>query len=287
MREQADTGHRPRGAAAVSRPYETLLAKGEDRRQHILEVALRMLAGGGSRSTTLGQVARAAGMSTAGLLHHFQSKEQLLRAVLDARDAQDEAAADLEADLESQLRGLRRRFERSPELVGMFIVLLCENIDPQAPLHDRFLGRYRSGVGRIAAAIRRGQRAGRFRAEVDPSVKAREVIAFLYGIEAIWLLDPAVQAVRVVSDYTRALIAQLTLKEAPLCSRCAGSPWSPSSSGGRPGGARHRQRPGVAAAGPRRPAPIRPGRRGDRQASGGRHWVTSFSFLRTRVTISL
>jgi len=73
----------------VSRPYETLLAKGEDRRQHILGVALRLMVTGGGRATTLGQIARAAGMSTAGLLHHFPSKEQLLHAVLDARDADD------------------------------------------------------------------------------------------------------------------------------------------------------------------------------------------------------
>jgi AcrR family transcriptional regulator len=202
----------------VSRPYETLLAKGEDRRQHILEVALRMLASGGSRATTLGQVARAAGMSTAGLLHHFQSKEQLLHAVLDARDAQDEAAADLEGDLESQLRGVRgrfHRFERSPELVSMFIVLLCENLDPAAPLHERFLGRYRSGVASIAASIRRGQQAGRFRTDVDPAVKAAEVIAFLHGMEATCLLDPAVPAVQVVSGYTRALVAQLAVKASP------------------------------------------------------------------------
>jgi AcrR family transcriptional regulator len=204
----------------VSRPYETLIAKGEDRRQHILEVALRMLAGNGSRATTLGQVARAAGMSTAGLLHHFQSKEQLLHAVLDARDARDEAAADLQGDLESQLgtvRGRFERFERSPGLVGMFIVLLCENLDPQAPLHHRFLGRYRSGVRMISASIRRGQRAGRFRCDVDPDVKAREVTAFLYGIEATWLLDPAAPAVQVIGEYTRALVAQLTLKDSPLC----------------------------------------------------------------------
>jgi AcrR family transcriptional regulator len=204
----------------VSRPYETLIAKGEDRRQHILEVALRMLASNGSRATTLGQVARAAGMSTAGLLHHFQSKEQLLHAVLDARDARDEAVADLEGDLESQLGGVRQRFERSersPALLGMFIVLLCENLDPQASLHARFLGRYRSGTRMISASIRRGQRTGRFRADVDPAVKAREVIAFLYGIEATWLLDPAVPAVQVVTEYTRALVAQLTLEESPLC----------------------------------------------------------------------
>jgi AcrR family transcriptional regulator len=193
----------------VSRPYESLLAKGEDRRQHVLEVALRMMATGGGRATTLGQVARAAGVSTAGLLHHFASKEQLLHAVLDARDAQDEAIADLDGDLESQLRSMRERFERPPGMVGTFIVLLCESLDPDAPLHERFLRRYRTGLAMIAAGIRRGQQAGRYRAGVDPDIKAREVLAVLYGIEASWLLDPAMPVADVYAGYSSGLLEDL------------------------------------------------------------------------------
>jgi AcrR family transcriptional regulator len=193
----------------VSRPYESLLAKGEDRRQHVLEVALRMMATGGGRATTLGQVARAAGVSTAGLLHHFASKEQLLHAVLDARDAQDEAIADLDGDLESQLHSMRKRFERPPGMVGTFIVLLCESLDPDAPLHERFLRRYRTGLAMLAAGIRRGQQAGRYRAGVDPDIKAREVLAVLYGIEASWLLDPAMPVAQLYAGYSSGLLEEL------------------------------------------------------------------------------
>jgi AcrR family transcriptional regulator len=193
----------------VSRPYESLLAKGEDRRQHILEVALRLMATGGGRVTTLGQVARAAGVSTAGLLHHFSSKEHMLHAALDARDAQDEAIADLGGDLESKLRSVRNRFDRAPGMVGIFIVLLCESLAPEAPLHERFLRRYRSGQAMIATGIRRGQHAGRYRADVDPDVKAREVLAVLYGMEATWLLDPAIPVTEVLSAYTRGLLEGL------------------------------------------------------------------------------
>ena len=195
----------------MSRPYETLLAKGEDRRQHILQVALRLMATGGGRATTLGQVARAAGVSTAGLLHHFSSKEELLHAVLDARDAQDEAIADFSGDLESQLRGVRRRFERAPGMTGTFIVLLCENLDPDAPLHERFLRRYRTGLAMIASGIRRGQRTGRYRPDVDADVKAREIFAVLHGMEASWLLDPAVPVAEALAGYTRGLVQDLSL----------------------------------------------------------------------------
>ncbi len=59
-------------------------------------------------------------------------------------------------------------------------------------MHGRFLRRYRAAVETVAEEIRRGQRAGRYRADVDPDVKATEIVAFLYGMETSWLLDPSV-----------------------------------------------------------------------------------------------
>ena len=38
------------------------------------------------------------------------------------------------------------RFDRAPELVGTFTVLLVENIAPDAPLHDRLHKRYRAAI---------------------------------------------------------------------------------------------------------------------------------------------
>jgi AcrR family transcriptional regulator len=193
------------------RPYATLLAKGEDRRQRILAVAERLMTRNGWRGTTLGQIAQEAGVTPAGLLHHFASKEQLLQAVLDARDADDDANADLSGDIIEQLERAAQRFQRSPELIGVFAVLRTENLHPDAPLHDRFLLRYRSAIEIVAEGIRRGQRAGRFRTDVDPDVKAVEIIAFVNGIETSWLLDPSTPLAEVFREYTGSLARQLAL----------------------------------------------------------------------------
>lgn len=194
---------------ADQRRYATLLAKGEDRRQRILEAAQRLLTRNGSRGTTLGQIAREAGVSPAGLLHHFESKEQLLHAVLDARDADDLANADFKGDPIEQLEKVAKRFERSPELIGMFTVLLTENLTSEAPLHERFLARYRLSIEIIAAGIRRGQRAGKYRHDVDPAIKAAEIVAFLTGMETSWLLDPSLPLTAVFHEYTSSLARQL------------------------------------------------------------------------------
>jgi len=153
-------------AGAHRRPYATLLAKGEDRRQLILAVAERLLARKGWRNTSLAQIAKEAGVTPAGLLHHFESKEQLLNAVLDARDADDDAHADYRrGDLITELSRVPERFERAPELIGTFTVLLVENIAPDAPLqrpHSQAVFATRSTSSRTSSsAVRAMDSSGR------------------------------------------------------------------------------------------------------------------------------
>lgn len=188
-----------------TRPYETLLAKGEDRRQRILAVAERLLARNGWSNTSLAQIAKEAGVSPAGLLHHFESKEALLNAVLDARDADDDAHADRSGDLIAEIARVAERFDRAPHLVGTFTVLLVENIQPEAPLHDRMLARQRAAIDIVADLIRRGQESGRYRSDFDAATKAVEIIAFVNGMETSWLLDPSIPVAEVFKGYAEML----------------------------------------------------------------------------------
>ncbi|MFL0178147.1 TetR/AcrR family transcriptional regulator [Mycobacterium sp. SMC-15] len=195
------------------RPYATLLAKGEDRRQRILLAAEHLLARNGWRNTSLAQIARNAGVSAAGLLHHFASKEQLLHAVLDARDADDDIHADRSGDLIEEIQRVAERFTRAPELVGTFTVLLAENVLPEAPLHDRMLHRYRSALEIVADLIRRGMDDGRYRTDLNATAKAAEIIAFINGMEMSWLLDPSIPLTEVFTGYAETLARDFALQE--------------------------------------------------------------------------
>ena len=128
----------------------------------------------------------------------------------------DLAAANFKTDVIQQLENVAERYRRSPELIGMFTVLLTENLNPDAPLHARFLTRYQSSVNIVAAHIRRGQRTGRYRTDLNPAVKAAEIVAFLTGMETSWLLDPSVPLNEVFHEYTSSLALQLSPK--PLSS---------------------------------------------------------------------
>jgi AcrR family transcriptional regulator len=194
---------------SAPRPYATLFAKGEDRRQRILAVAQRLLARHGWRNTSLAQIAKEAGVTPAGLLHHFESKEQLLNAVLDARDADDDAHADRTGDLIEQLGRVPGRFDRAPDLVGTFTMLLVENIPSDAPLHDRILRRYEHAVHIVTRIIQRGQKAGDYRADLDAAVKAVEIIAFINGMETSWLLNPSIPLADVFKGYVESLAREL------------------------------------------------------------------------------
>jgi AcrR family transcriptional regulator len=191
---------------SASRPYESLLAKGEDRRQRILSVAERLLARNGWRATSLAQIAKEAGVTPAGLLHHFETKEHLLHAVLDARDEDDAVHADYQSgDLINEIGRVPQRFERAPELVGTFTVLLVENIAPDAPLHDRLHKRYRAAIDIITGTIETGQRLGKYRSDVDAASKAVEILAFINGMETLWLLDPSIPLDEVFKGYAESL----------------------------------------------------------------------------------
>ena len=132
-----------------------------------MAVAQRLVTRNGWRNTTLAQIAKEAGVSAAGLLHHFESKEQLLHAVVDARDADDDAHADRSG--------------------------------------DRLLARQQAAVRIVTDLIRRGQESGRYRNDFDPAVKAVQIVSLVNGMEISWLLDPSIPLQQSLQEYARSL----------------------------------------------------------------------------------
>src|ERR1044071_2948561 len=74
-----------------STPENRSSARSGAARQRVLDSALRAIAANGFHGSSLANIAADAGLTTAGLLHHFPSKEQLLVAVLAERDRLDGA----------------------------------------------------------------------------------------------------------------------------------------------------------------------------------------------------
>lgn len=175
-----------------------------------------MFARSGYRGTSLADVAAQAGITQPGLLHHFGSKAGLLLAVIERRDSDSEAFAMelLGMEPSGRLRALpefARRNKQRAELAKLFTVLVAESLEPDSPGHDHFVDRYRAMRAIVAENIRSAQAAGVTRQDIDPVVKATEIIATLDGLQAQWLLDPdTIDIVAAIESYARTLEHDLT-----------------------------------------------------------------------------
>lgn len=94
-------------------------------------------------------------------------------------------------------------------------MLLVENISPDAPLHGRLLDRQRAAAAIVADIIRRGQRAGRYRQDLNPVTKAVEILAFVNGMETQWLLDPSIPLAEVFKEYAEMLARDFSPEPTP------------------------------------------------------------------------
>ena len=111
-------------------PYRT----GRRRRQQIVEAATAAFARRGYAGASLREIADGVGVTTAGLLRHFGSKEELLTAVLD-RWGQDTDELIDGAGVEGlewflQYPDLMRYHEEHPGLIELYLTICGEASDP-------------------------------------------------------------------------------------------------------------------------------------------------------------
>lgn len=170
-------------------------AKGDRRRQQLVDIAAELFAQSGFRGTGLAAVAEAAGVTPAGVLHYFGSKTGLLQAVLE-KHYQGELPKLEEASRVHSPDGLLRIFEvvvdglvDRPGLARLFSVLVAENLAPGDPAHANFVLRYASLRKAFVEWLEQAKRDGSVRREVDSEALAVEMVAFMDGVQLQWLID--------------------------------------------------------------------------------------------------
>jgi AcrR family transcriptional regulator len=169
-------------------------AKGVAKRDEILRAALDVFAREGYRGTSLREVAKAAGLSLPGLMHYFDSKEDLLTAVLAKRDAVDsEAMAGHEQDdaIDMFLAVMRHNSD-VPGLVQLYSTLAAAASDPAHPAHDYFLERFQTFRLIFADYVATEIAAGNLPARLDPMKTASTLLAIADGLQLQWMVDPSI-----------------------------------------------------------------------------------------------
>ena len=172
-------------------------AKGVAKREEILERALDVIAREGYRGASVKELADAVGLSQAGLLHYFDSKEELFTAILRKRDEVDSADFGLSDDTGVAAGGLRdgylgviRHNADVPGLVQLFARLSVDASDPDHAAHDFFVARGEMLRDTFATAIEAQQTAGEITDRVDPHTLARIFQAVADGLQVQWMLEP-------------------------------------------------------------------------------------------------
>jgi AcrR family transcriptional regulator len=194
-------------------------SRGAARKKSIIEVATRMFARNGSRGTTLGEIAAEVGVSQAAVVYHFGTKEELLNAVLDNRDRFEDTqlwrnGPDPGLDIFWIVADIVHSWADHPEIVGLLAVLLAENVTDEGPLRPRLRRNYQLTVQRIADTLGKAIERGEMRADVDPRLKAAELLAFLSGLELAWIVSPDIPAAHTASNWAAQQVAWLRIQPA-------------------------------------------------------------------------
>lgn len=175
------------GSTGTRGPY----AKTEARRAEILRTALETFSVRGFQGSSLREIAASVGLSQAGVLHHFSSKEALLAAVLAEKDAVSIShfAGRSGIQILESLRDVVAENLDQPGLIRLFTTLSAEAINEEHPAHSYFQLRYARARELVAAELTRGQANGDIRATVDVAQAAALLLAIMDGLQMQWLLN--------------------------------------------------------------------------------------------------
>ncbi|RSS63441.1 TetR/AcrR family transcriptional regulator [Streptomyces sp. WAC06614] len=192
--------------------------RGVERRRAMVDAAIELFAQQGVRGTGVAAVAARAGVTPSALIHHFGSKDALVRAVLEEADRRALERLSVTADAEPTLRQAIDWFVRDAEhtaaaereLAALHTALTAENLDPGAALHGWFRDRGRALRAHLVSLFTRAEADGTARPGLDAQTLAAEVAAFLEGAHLLWLLDPErIDLVALHRSYFDGLTARL------------------------------------------------------------------------------
>lgn len=193
------------GQAGARGPY----AKTAARRAEIVRAARDSFAENGYAKASLRDIAERAGITHAGLLHHFRNKEELLAEVLAERDAEEwqQGAAQVGSpdQLAPYLGELIRHHQKAPELMRLWIELAAAASRSDHPAHTYFVERYERGRAQFAEGLHDDTDRDRLREGISPESAAVLFHAVLNGLQLQWVLDRDLDIVGPVTDFVQLL----------------------------------------------------------------------------------
>lgn len=190
------------------------------KRTEILKAAVEIFGNKGSANGTLADVAEQVGMTHAGILHHFGSKQNLLLEMLayrDQADVEDLAEQHIPGGPELFVHLVRTAFANAkrPGIVQAYTVLSAESITDDHPARAYFEDRYSTLRREIAEAF--GDLCKQEGVTEPETVAAASaaILAVMDGLQLQWLLHPDVIQLAETSEFAIRAIVNGVLHPAP------------------------------------------------------------------------
>ena len=168
--------------------------KGRIRREDIITAAAVAYGELGYHGSSLREIAKRVGISHAGLLYYFPTKEALLAAVLERRDAEDSEREQLTVppglEVLRHFVALAEHNVRHPGIVDLYSRLAAEAVAADHPAHEYFVRHYRAARDGVHESFTALAARGELRDDVEPGPAALTFIALMDGLQVQWLTVP-------------------------------------------------------------------------------------------------
>ncbi|MFI6645962.1 TetR/AcrR family transcriptional regulator [Streptomyces sp. NPDC050504] len=182
----------PKDASAVV--DDKRIMRGDTRRSAILASATREFGRKGYDRARIADIARDAGVTDAGVLHHFPRKLDLFNAVVELREDTYRALyfADFASvrDLLDALVAAVRRASEDPDLVRFRRMLTGAASVEGHPVEGRHRENLERALEVFVPVVRRGVESGELLAHIGPEQIVLEMLALNEGIRDQWVTLP-------------------------------------------------------------------------------------------------
>ncbi len=174
----------------------------ERTRRTLIEAATTLLLRNGYSGTSLAQLATEVGMTKGAIYHHFDSKEAILRAVLEhvrsSWESQVGGRIPPEGEPLDQLGALfdfqAELINANPSLCLLMSGLMLESDTMSKELTAEVNRIYNDLTAYVRAIVVRGQEAGDVRTDLEGTALARSIVAIVKGISCSRETDPSKRA---------------------------------------------------------------------------------------------
>ena len=169
-------------------------------RSHILDTAELVFEQRGVSGTSLGEIAKVAGLTRGAIYWHFQDKADLFNAMMERvtlpLEETDATCGFKGADITlSQMRdafvGLLRKLTTEPQLRRVFEIAThkVEYVGEMSAVRDRHLAMRNACLTDIERALKRAVRSGAMPKGIAPRHAAIGLLALFDGLLQNWMLD--------------------------------------------------------------------------------------------------